>query len=160
MEEFRGANLASNIGKNPQALRSLEAAITALPGGQTQWAGFRRLLDVFEAQGQRLPAGSPTSFNQQLAGDLERNIGKGVKSFGTDLWAKWNVQRRSRELARVLTDPEGVALLRRLALEGPNTARAQQMVAAFYQGGQAGGSSEPAIDIRRAVGTRRAQGMR
>jgi hypothetical protein len=135
-EEFRGANFASNLGKNPQALRSLEAAVTALPDGQAQWQGLRRLLDVFEAQGQRLPAGSPTSFNQQLAGDLERNIGRGVKSFGTDLWARWNIERRSAELARILTAPEGVALLRRLAVEGPNTARAQQLVAAFYQGGQ------------------------
>jgi hypothetical protein len=152
MEEFRGANFAGGLSKNPQALRSLEAAIAALPDGRAQWAGFRRLLDVFEAQGQRLPSGSPTSFNQQLAGDLERNLGRGVKSFGTDLWAKWNIQRRSQELARILTDPDGVALLQRLAVEGPNTARAQQMVQAFYQGGQAGGSSEPVIDIRRAAG--------
>jgi hypothetical protein len=77
-DEFRGANFAGNLGKNPQALRSLESAVRALPDGDAQWNGLRRLLDVFEAQGQRLPAGSPTSFNQQLAGELERNIGKGV----------------------------------------------------------------------------------
>jgi hypothetical protein len=170
--QLRGANLASNLSKNPQELRSLEAAVTALPDGQAQWAGLRRLLDVFEAQGQRLPAGSPTSFNQQFAGDLERNIGRGVKSFGTDLWARWNIERRSAELARILTEPDGVALLRRLAQEGPNTARAQQLVAAFYQGQQANerspqsvfemlglpqpragtGAAEPVIDIRRALG--------
>lgn len=137
MEQFRGANLAGKLGANPQAMASLEAAVKALPNGETQWVGLRRLLDVFEAQGQRLPAGSPTSFNQQLAGDLQKNLGRGLKSFGTDLWANWNIQRRSQELARILTAPEGVALLRQLAVTGPNTARAQQLVQGFYQGAQA-----------------------
>lgn len=136
-EQLRGAQFANSLLKNPNQYESLEAAIRALPNGETQWGGFRRLLDVFEAQGQRLPPGSPTSFNQQLAGELSQNLGKGVKSFGTDLWASWNIQRRSQELARVLTDPEGVALLRQLAVLGPNTAKAQQLVQAFYQGGQA-----------------------
>lgn len=142
MEQFRGANFAGVLEKNPQTLKSLEATIKALPNGETQWMGMRRLLDVFEAQGQRLLPGSPTSFNQQLGATLGDNLGKGVKSFGTDLWANWNVQRRSTELARILTAPEGVALLRRLAVEGPNSARAQQLVQGFYQGGQAGRSLE------------------
>lgn len=143
-EQLRGAQLANNLLKNPNQYAALEAAIRQLPNGETTWAGFRRLLDVFEAQGQRLLPGSPTSFNQQLAGELERNVGRGIKSFGTDLWANWNVERRSRELARILTAPEGVALLRQLAVTGPNTAKAQQLVQAFYQGGQAGRSLEKA----------------
>lgn len=136
-EQYRGAQFANNLLKNNNQAQSLEAAIRALPNGDTQWTGFRRLLDVFEAQGQRLLPGSPTSFNQQLAGTLEKNLGRGLKSFGTDLWANWNIQRRSQELARILTDPEGVALLRQLAVTGPNTARAQQLVQGFYQGAQA-----------------------
>jgi hypothetical protein len=152
-EQLRGAQFANNLLKNPNQYAALEAAIRQLPGGNETWTGFRRLLDVFEAQGQRLLPGSPTSFNQQLAGQLERNIGKGVTSFGTDLWANWNVERRSRELARILTAPEGVALLRQLAVLGPNTARAQQLVQAFYQGGQAAKpSEEPVIDIYRTLG--------
>jgi hypothetical protein len=137
-EQLRGAQLANNLLKNPNQYESLEAAIRQLPNGETTWTGFRRLLDVFEAQGQRLLPGSPTSFNQQLAENFGRNLGQGVKSFGTQMWANWNVQRRSQELARILTDPEGVALLRQLAVIGPNTARAQQLVQGFYQGGQAG----------------------
>jgi hypothetical protein len=141
-EQYRGANFAGKLSANPQSMRTLEAAIRALPNGETQWTGFRRLLDVFEAQGQRLLPGSPTSFNQQLAGTLEKNLGKGVKSLGTDIWANWNVQRRSQELAHILTAPEGVALLRQLAVTGPNTARAQQLVQGFYQGAQGARSSE------------------
>jgi hypothetical protein len=152
-EQYRGANFAGLLEKNPQQMKSLEAAVKALPNGETQWQGLKNLIRVFEAQGQRLLPGSPTSFNQQLAGQLERNIGKGVTSFGTDLWANWNVERRSRELARILTAPEGVALLRQLAVLGPNTARAQQLVQAFYQGGQAAKpSEEPVIDIYRTLG--------
>jgi hypothetical protein len=152
-EQYRGAQFANNLLKNNNQAQSLEAAVRALPNGDTQWVGLRRLLDVFEAQGQRLLPGSPTSFNQQLAGDMAKNLGKGVKSLGTDIWANWNIQRRSQELARVLTAPEGVALLRQLAVTGPNTARAQQLVQGFYQGAQGARSSEPAIDIRRARAT-------
>jgi hypothetical protein len=144
MEQFRGANFAGAIEKNPQTMKSLEAAIKALPGGDTQWVGFRNLLKVFEAQGQRLPAGSPTSFNQQLAGELASNMGRNVKSLGVELWANWNIQRRSEELARILTDPEGVALLRQLALLGPSSAKAQQLVQGFYQGVRTTGSPENA----------------
>lgn len=136
-EQYRGAQFANNVLKNPNQADSLEAAVRALPDGDTQWRGLRNLLEVFEAQGQRLPANSPTSFNQQLRSDMAQNLGKGVKSFGTDMWANWNVERRSAELARVLTAPEGVALLRQLAVLGPSTARAQQLVQTFYQGGQA-----------------------
>jgi hypothetical protein len=136
-EQLRGAQFANNLLKNQNQYASLEAAVRQLPDGETTWNGLRRLLDVFEAQGQRLMPGSPTSFNQQLAESLSQNLGKGVKSFGTDMWANWNVQRRSQELARILTAPEGVALLRQLAVLGPNTARAQQLVQGFYQGGQA-----------------------
>lgn len=135
-EQYRGAQFANNTMKNLNTSAELEAAIRALPNGETQWVGFRRLIDVLEAQGQRLPANSPTSFNQQLQGDLARNIGKNVKSIGVEMWGRWNTQRRAEELARILTAPEGVALLRQLAVTGPNTARAQQLVQAFYQGGQ------------------------
>jgi hypothetical protein len=143
-EQYRGAQFANNVLKNPNQVAALESAVRALPNGDTQWQGMRNLLEVFEAQGQRLPANSPTSFNQQLRSDMAQNLGKGVKSFGTDMWANWNVERRSAELARILTTPEGVALLRQLAVTGPSTARAQQLVQAFYQGGQAGQSLEKA----------------
>jgi hypothetical protein len=144
-EQYRGAQFANNVLKNPNQVAALESAVRALPDGDTQWQGMRNLLEVFEAQGQRLPANSPTSFNQQLRSDMAQNLGKGVKSFGTDMWANWNVERRSAELARILTAPEGVALLRQLAVTGPRTARAQQLVQAFYQGGQ---GSQKALEQR------------
>lgn len=131
-EQYRGAQFANNLRKSDNQFQSLEAAVRALPNGDTQWAGLRNLVDIFEAQGQRLPANSATSFNQQLAQGMEQNIGKGVKSLGVDMWANWNVQRRSAELARVLTDPNGVELLRQIAVLGPQSARAQQLVQAFY----------------------------
>lgn len=135
-EEFRGANFASILEKNPQAMKSLEAAITALPNGQTQWAGFRNLLKIYDAQGYRLPAGSPTEFNRMTTQGLERGVFGDLKSLGRDMLGRWNLRRRTGELARVLTDPDGVALLNQLALLGPNSAKAAQMVQAFFQGNQ------------------------
>jgi hypothetical protein len=135
-EQYRGAQFANNTQKNFNSSAELEAAVRALPDGDTQWAGFRRLLDVLEAQGQRLPANSPTSFNTALQGEMARNAGKSIKSFGIEMWGRWNTQRRAEELARILTAPEGVALLRQLAVTGPSTARAQQLIQSFYQGGQ------------------------
>ncbi len=156
-EEFRGASFASSLSKNPQQLRSLEAAITAMPDGATKWAGFRRLLDVFEAQGQRMPAGSPTEFNRMLTGGLEKNLLGSVKSLGRDVMAGWNLRRKSAELARILVDPEGVGLLHQLAQEGPRSARAAQLVQTYFQGATTGksesGIPEPIIDILRARGS-------
>jgi hypothetical protein len=136
-DEFRGANFASILEKNPQQVKSLEAAIKALPNGETQWAGFRNLLKVFEAQGQRLPAGSPTEFNRMMTEGFQRGLTGDLKSFGRDMLDRWNIRRRTGELARVLTDPEGVKLLQQLAILGPNSRRAQQLVQAFFQGEQA-----------------------
>jgi hypothetical protein len=134
--EFRGANFASVLERNPQAMKSLEAAITALPGGAEKWQGFRTLLRVYEAQGQRMPAGSPTEFNRQMTEGFQRGITGDLKSLGRDLLNRWNVRRRTGDLARVFADPEGVAMLRQLARLGPDSRASSQLVQAYFQGSQ------------------------
>jgi hypothetical protein len=152
-EEFRGANFASILEKNPQAMKSMEAAIRALPNGDVQWQGFRNLLKVYEAQGFRLPAGSPTEFNRMMTEGFQRSRFGDLKSFGVDMLQRFNVRRRTGELARVLTHPEGVVLLEQLAKLGPNSARAAQLVQAFFQSEQNTlGKQEPVIDIFRTLG--------
>lgn len=104
--EFRAANFSSVLSRNPQTMKSFEAAITALPGGAEKWRGFQTLLHVYEAQGHRMPAGSPTEFNRQMTEGLQRGITGDLKSLGRDLLDGWNVRRRTGDLARVFTEPK------------------------------------------------------
>jgi hypothetical protein len=134
--EFRGANFASVLERNPQTMKSLEAAITALPGGAEKWQGFRTLLRVYEAQGQRMPAGSPTEFNRQMTEGFQRGITGDLKSLGRDMLNRWNVRRRTGDLASVFTDPDGVAMLERLAKLGPDSRASSQLVQAYFQATQ------------------------
>src|SRR5262249_27121722 len=70
--QFGGAKFAATIAGNPQQRRNLEAAVGALPDGDTRWRGFNRLLQVLEASGQRQRPGSMTAFNAQAMRDLEQ----------------------------------------------------------------------------------------
>jgi hypothetical protein len=154
-EEFRGASFASILEKNPQQMKSLEAAIRAMPDGDVKWHGFRNLLQIYEAQGFRLPAGSPTEFNRLMTQGLETNLIGKLKSFGRDTLSRINIRRKTGELARVLTHPEGVVLLEQLAKLGPRSARAAQLVQGFFQTEQSAsgvGGREPVIDIFRTLG--------
>lgn len=146
-EEFRGANFASILQKNPQQMKSLEAAIRALPGGDAKWTGFDNLLKIYEAQGHRLPAGSPTEFNRMTTEGLQSSRWGDLKSMGRDVLERWNLRRRTTELARVLTDPNGVKLLEQLARLGPDDARAAQLVQSFFQAQTVEQRSDPINDV-------------
>lgn len=50
----------------PQQAKNLEAAIRALPYGDTRWDAFKNSMEIMKAMGQRQPVGSQTAFNQQL----------------------------------------------------------------------------------------------
>jgi hypothetical protein len=130
--QFGGPKFASTIAGNKQQRDNLRTLVTEASGMQA-WQGFERFLDVAEAQGQRMPANSATSFNEMIKGEL----GSGVVSKGLTLfkpsnivnWAE-NIQlgRNADVLAKMLTDPDSVTKLQELARTGPKSAKAQTLV--------------------------------
>jgi|SRR5882672_453655 len=133
--EFGGAGFAAVLRGNPQQARNLDAAITALRGGQAN-DGFNRFLQVLEAQGQRQRIGSQTSFNTELMNRLKQAgiVGEalsGVASAGVKLPSKinqkmqeWRLGANMGQVADILTNPRAASLFRRLATEPPQSARA------------------------------------
>jgi hypothetical protein len=127
--QFGGAKFASTIAGNKQQRDNLRTLVTET-GGMQAWQGFEKFLDVAEAQGQRLPANSATSFNEMIKNEL----GTGIASKSLTLlkpsnlvnWAE-NLQlgRNADTLAKMLTDPDSVAKLQELARTGPRSAKAQ-----------------------------------
>lgn len=119
---------------------NIEAALKALPDGNTRWASFRRLMDIFEAQGNRLPVNSATESNQVIAGQLKTGgIQSAAKAAvnppGTMKQALewWQYGRNTERLAQALTGD--VANLRRILLIGPSDERAAIKAIAVLEGG-------------------------
>ena len=127
--QFGGPKFAASIAGNKQQRDNLRTLVTETSGMQA-WQGFENFLDVAQAQGQRMPANSATSFNEMNKSQL----GSGVVSKGLTLfkpsnivnWAE-NLQlgRNADMLAKMLTDPDSVAKLQELARTGPKSAKAQ-----------------------------------
>lgn len=131
-----GAKFSAAIRGNAQQAENLEAAIRALPGGDARWEGFSKLLDVFEATGKRPAPNSVTAID---ANTLERmkggswigEVANAVLTAGVKIpgrVSKWyeGVQqgKNAAGLARILTDPNALGMLRALAKEPPTSAKA------------------------------------
>lgn len=119
---------------------NVEAALKALPDGNTRWATFSRLMDIFEAQGNRLGVNSATESNQVIAGQLKTGgIQSAAKAAvnppGTMKQALewWQYGRNTERLAQALTGD--VANLRRILLIGPSDERAAIKAIAVLEGG-------------------------
>lgn len=140
LNEFGGAGFAAVLRGNPQQAANLEAAITALRGGQT-YAGFNRFLEVLEAQGSRQRIGSQTAFNQEVQAGLKTGgtVGEALSSIaagGIKLPSKinqrieqWRMGGNVREIADILTNPESARLFRQLATMPANSTKAGAVVA-------------------------------
>ena len=142
--QFGGAKFAAALQGNPQQAANLEAAIRALPHGDSTWSGFSNLLEVLEATGQRQRIGSQTAFNQELQGNLKRG---GLASEGVTMAAgaglqlpqrirdgieRWRLGKNVDELARVLTDPQAASVFRALANTPPGSVKAPLLAARLY----------------------------
>jgi hypothetical protein len=130
--QFGGAKFASTIAGNKAQRDNLRTLVTET-GGMQAWQGFERFLDVAEAQGQRLPANSATSFNEMIKNELGSGIAsKTLTMFKPSNIVNWaeNIQlgRNADTLAKMLTDPDSVAKLQELARTGPKSAKAQTLV--------------------------------
>ena len=141
-----GAKFATAIAGNPRQQANLQALISSSTGSNETWVGFRRMLDIMEAEGKRMPAGSMTEFNRQISSDLARAgagaVAAGAASPGRLSTAVWDAYQRFRygqnsaEMARILTDPESVRLLNRLARTNPDDAAARLLVGSIVTAGQ------------------------
>lgn len=127
--QFGGPKFAATIAGNPQQRKNLQALVTET-GGMQAWQGFENFLDVAQAQGQRMPANSATSFNEMVKSELGSGpVSKAItmlKPSNVVAWAE-NMQlgRNADILAKMLTDPDSVAKLQELARTGPRSAKAQ-----------------------------------
>jgi hypothetical protein len=127
--QFSGPKFVAAIQGNKAQKDNLRTLITEGSGMQA-YQGFERLMDVMETQGQRMPANSATAFNEMLKQELSggvasklaspfaiSNITKGIQEF--------QLNRNSKMLAKLLTDPKSVDKLEELARTKPNSARSQ-----------------------------------
>jgi hypothetical protein len=138
--EFGGAGFAAVLRGNPQQAANLEAAVTALRGGQA-YQGFNRFLEVLEAQGARQRIGSQTAFNQEVQSELKRGgtVAEALSSLasgGIKLPSKinqrieqWRMGGNVSEIADILTNPDSARLFRQLATTPANSAKAGAIVA-------------------------------
>lgn len=137
--EFGGAGFVAALRGNPQQAANLEAAVTALRGGQA-WQGFDRFLNVLEAQGSRQRIGSQTAFNQEVQANLKTGgtvaeALSSVASGGLKIPSKinqrieqWRMGGNVAEIADILTNPAAAQLFRQLATAPANSARAGAIV--------------------------------
>lgn len=131
--QYGGSKFAAAVTGNPQQKANLEALITESAGPQA-WKGFETFVDIMGAQGKRQPTGSQTAFNAAMQNELK---GGGVASLPSmvtkpsaikTLYEDFRYGKNTAELARLLTDPDSVNLIKQLAKTNPNTAKAQAVV--------------------------------
>jgi hypothetical protein len=131
--QFGGAKFAATIAGNKQQRDNLRALVTSSSGMQA-WKGFEDMLDVLQAQGQRLPANSATSFNQMMAQEMGSG---GLGALPTTVtqpskvakfYESWRIGNNSEMLAKLLTDPNTIKKLEELAKTKPNSLKAQTIV--------------------------------
>lgn len=138
-----GARFADTIVKNTTQRENLKAAFREVYGtkGTEAVKGLNVMLDVLEAQGRRLPAGSPTAEKGMLA---EASVGLLGKSFRNIPGAIGNLYqgifygRDYEKIAKAITSPNGIETLEKLAKAGKDRKKIglaltemQQVVKAF-----------------------------
>lgn len=116
----------------PQQKENIKTMFLNLPNGQLRWQAFQKLLDVFEAQGRRMPFGSPTQGATQAAENLGRvtvPLTKfGVQSRAADAFGRWRMENNLEEIADIFTSDSGVERMKTLVRLEPSSRRAQVVV--------------------------------
>lgn len=137
---FGGAKFRAELVGNQQQSENLRTLLEALPNGQNAWPGFKRFLETLQAQGRRAPPGSATEFNKQISQDLgtgKVEIAIKPKGYWQDAYERFRFGRNTKELAEIFLNENSVALIKKLAFERPNTARAAATVATILSAGRA-----------------------
>jgi hypothetical protein len=149
--QFGGAKFASTITGNEAQKNNLKALVEASSGKGT-WEGFNNMLEVLQAQGQRMPANSATAFNNILTQEMESG-GKGaflklpvsIPTMIREGVQAWELGKNTEMLAKMLTDPKSVEKLNELAKTKPNSAKARNIVNSIA-GGYVGQKPELATE--------------
>jgi len=132
--QFGGANFAKQIVGNEAQKDNLKALVEASAGKGT-WQGFENMLETLQAQGQRVPAGSATTFNNLLTQEMESG-GKGafmkyvtsLPTMAREGIQAWELGKNTEMLAKMLTDPKSVEKLNELAKTKPDSRKARNIV--------------------------------
>lgn len=118
-----GPRFADTVAKNTTQRANLQAAIVEVYGenGKQAAKGFNSMMNILEAQGRRLPAGSPTAEKGMLA---EASVGAVGQTLKQPLSAIGNMYqsiffaRDYQKIAKAITSPDGVMALENIAKAG------------------------------------------
>jgi hypothetical protein len=142
--QFGGAKFAASIAGNSDQRANLKTLVSEGSSPQA-WKGFETMLDVFQAQGKRLPAGSATAFNKAEldvlsgGGNLAKLALTPTKpSKIMDVFEEFRLGQNTKKLAELLTDPDGIKKLEALSKTKPNTAK-REVLTNSIAGGLIGG---------------------
>jgi hypothetical protein len=132
--QFGAANFAANITGNKAQKENLKALVESAAGKNT-WQGFENMLETMQAQGQRVPSGSATTFNNLLTQEMESG-GKGafmkyvtsLPTMAREGIQAWELGKNTEMLAKMLTDPKSVEKLNELAKTKPDSRKARNIV--------------------------------
>lgn len=154
--QFGAPKFAATIAGNSQQAKNLEAAVRALPQGDTRWNALRSGLDIMEGMGKRQFVGSQTEFNAWTRKMLEHG-GPAVEgliaaaspgqwpSLATRVYRHIMFNRNTGELARVFTEGN-VSDLKDIARAGKRSFQGQAaMIGALARQGalEPSGASQP-----------------
>jgi hypothetical protein len=115
-----GPRFADTIAKNTTQRANLEAAFVEVygPNGKQASQGLNQMLDVLEAQGRRLPAGSPTAERGMLSEESISAVSKVAKNPLTGLGNMYQsifYGSDYQKIAKAITSPDGVKQLEKIA---------------------------------------------
>jgi hypothetical protein len=118
-----GPRFADTIARNTTQRANLEAAFVEIYGdkGKEAAKGLNNMLRILDAQGRRLPAGSPTAEKGMLAeasaGAVTQTLKQPLSAIG-NMYQSIFFARDYRNMAKAMTSPDGVMALENIAKAG------------------------------------------
>jgi len=136
--QMGGPKFVANIAGNEQQRKNLRELVVEGSGMQA-WQGFEKFMDTMEAQGQRLPANSATTFNemarQEMGGGILSKVATPLQpSRVAKFFEEYQMGNNSKKLAKMLVDPDSVNKLEELARTGPKSLKNQAIVNSLLSG--------------------------
>lgn len=119
-----GARIATAWYSTPQRLANMREVVSNLPNGGDALAALDNVMEVLRQTGYRQTTGSPTASNAANVGALGPSSMTNfevhpIKGMGENLDVAFT-ERSARNLAKILTDPDSVNLLKKIADYNPS----------------------------------------
>jgi hypothetical protein len=118
-----GPRFVDTIARNTTQRANLEAAFVEIYGekGKQAAKGLNNMMRILDAQGRRLPAGSPTAEKGMLAeasvGTVTQTLKQPLSAIG-NLYQSVFFSRDYQSMAKAMTSPDGVMALEKIAKAG------------------------------------------